>query len=469
MALAYVVILVVFAAFTGRAMRVPYGDGDLFWQKHLGAYVVAHHALPNALDQTTFSAPGAPWTPQEWLLGVAAYLAIPSGHLWVLAVLAAAALSLALLVTARRGALFGASAIAIAFVLGLLAADLGGSFGIRAQVFAWPLFALLLLTLDARGPAIFWALLIVAAWANVHASVMLAIPVVWIDAAAAWVPKTARDERLRRLVLAIAVPFATLATPLGVRLPEYAFMLIDSPIRKSIDEWQPIAWTPHDAFFWTGGAPLIVLAVLCARRLVKERPRDAVVAFLLSAMTLTATRNAALVGIAVAPLAARSIDTILGRFAWWPLDLLRERGLQIVALGAAAVAAVFVFSASVRAPIAASTWIAPVATFQRLSELGTDRRVFCYDFSTCSIALDYPNLRVFMDGRADPYPMWVWNDFNDIRAARPDWMWLLDRFAIDTVVAKVNDPLDKAIRRRRGWDALPRLDRCCRAYVRHPR
>ncbi|HEY1976103.1 MAG TPA: hypothetical protein VGG89_06155 [Candidatus Baltobacteraceae bacterium] len=469
MALAYVVVLIVFAAFTGRAMRVPYGDGDLFWQKHLGAYVVAHRALPHALDQTTFTAPGAPWTPQEWLLGVAAYLAIPAGDLWLLAAFAGAALALALLVTARRGTRFGASGIAIAIVLSLLAVDLGGSFGIRAQVFAWPLFALLLLALDAQGPAIFGVLLIVAAWANVHASVMLAIPIVWIDTAVAWFGNAPRDERLRRLGLAVAVPFATLATPLGIRLPEYALMLINSPIRKSIDEWQPVAFSGHDAFFWTGGLPLIVLAALCIRMLAKERPRDVVVGVLLLTMAIGAVRNASLLGIAVAPLAARSIDAILGRFAWWPPDLLRERGLRIVALCGAAVASGLVFVASVRAPIKPSTWVPPVATFERLASLGTGRRVFCYDFSTCSIALDYPNLRVFMDGRADPYPIWVWNDFNDVRAAKPDWMWLLDRFAVDTVVAKMNDPLDKALRKRRDWSPLPRLDRCCRAYVRPPR
>ena len=227
--------------------------------------------------------------------------------------------------------------------------------------------------------------------------------------------------------------------------------------------------THHDAFFWTGGVPLIGLTALCIRTLTKERPRDVAVAALLFVMAIGAVRNAPLVGMAVAPLAARSIDLILGRFAWWPLDPLRERGPRILALCGAAVASALVFVASVRAPIEASTWTPPVATFERLASMGGERRVFCYDFSTCSIALDYPNLRVFMDGRADPYPIWVWNDFNDIRAARPDWMWLLDRFAVDTVVAKINDPLDKALRKRRDWKALPRLDRCCRAYVRPPR
>lgn len=464
MALAYVVVLIVFAAFTGRTMRAPYGDGDLFWQKHLGAYVVSHRALPHALDQTTFTAPGAPWAPQEWLLGVAAYLAIPHGDLWVLAVLAGIALSIALLVTARRAAHFGASSIAIAVVLALLAVDLGASYGIRAQVFAWPLFALLLLTLDAEGPAIFWALLVVAAWANVHASVMLAIPIVWIDAAVAWLGGAQRGERMRRTALALVVPFAALATPLGIRLPEYALMLVRSPIRSSIDEWQPISW--HHTFFWIGGFPLIVLAILAARTLAKERLRDVVVAAVLLVMAIGAVRNVALLGIVTAPLAALAIDVLFARLKWRLPDLMRERGLRIVASCAAVVASAFVFFASLRAPIAASTWLPPVATFERIALLGPERRVFCYDFSTCSIALDYPNLRVFIDGRADPFPQWVWNDFNDVRTVKPNWMWVLDRFAVDTVVAKIDDPLDKAIRKRPGWTALPRLDRCCRAYVR---
>ncbi|HZY99316.1 MAG TPA: hypothetical protein VFE36_07060 [Candidatus Baltobacteraceae bacterium] len=469
MALAYLVVLIVFAAFTGRAMRTPFGDGDLFWQKHLGAYVVTHHALPNALDGTTFTAPGAPWTPQEWLFGILAHLAISHDAIWILALIASAVLSAALLISARRAARWGVSSTAIAIVVTLLAVDLGGAYGIRAQVFAWPFFALLLLALDLSGPAVFLALLVVAAWANFHASVMIAIPIVWIDAAVAWFLGGDEKERVRRSILALAVPFATLATPLGVRLPLYALTLVRSPIRQSIDEWQHLTFSGHHAFFWVGGVPLVLLAASCARTLFKERPRDLICTALLFAMTVAAIRNAALVGIVAAPIAARAIDLIFAPFAWWRRDLLHDRGLRILAFSGTVVASVFVFVASLRAPVKASTWLPPVATFERISALGPDRRVFCYDFSTCSIALDYPNLRVFIDGRADPYPLWVWNDFNDIRTAKSDWRWLLDYFAVDTVVVKVDDRLDKALRTRRGWRALPRLDRCCRAYVRPPR
>ena len=75
MALAYVAVAIVVRRICGQAINSPYVDGDLFWQKHLGAYVLAHHALPTALGHETFSAPGAPWIPQEWLLGIVAAIA----------------------------------------------------------------------------------------------------------------------------------------------------------------------------------------------------------------------------------------------------------------------------------------------------------------------------------------------------------------------------------------------------------
>ena len=44
-----------------------------------------------------------------------------------------------------------------------------------------------------------------------------------------------------------------------------------------------------------------------------------------------------------------------------------------------------------------------------IASLGTptaaQRRVFCENFYACSAALQYPSLRVFIDGRADPYPL----------------------------------------------------------------
>lgn len=462
---AYLVILIVCAAFAGRLVRLPYSGalGDLFWQQQLGAYVLQHHRLPTSLGSETFTAAGMPWIPQEWLIGIAVDWAMTHAMLWVLAVAAVAALAGALLLTARRAQRYGASATgtAICILLALLAVE--GSFGIRAQAFAWLFFAALLFVLDLEGPIVFVALPIVAAWANVHASVMLAIPIVWIDAAFAVARRGFRDpEASRRLALAVTVPLATLATPLGVDLPRYAVMLIQSPIRHSIEEWQPIS--SRATFFWYGAFPLVLLALSGARTLLARCPRDVAWIVLLLAMTIGAARDAALLGLAAAPAAAVAYTVLLSR-----LNLRQSvtspgpRRFAIVGAMALAVAA-FIFN--VRAPTQANDPVPPRATFDRIAETPGTHRVFCYDFAICSVGLAYSNVRVFMDGRADPYPVPVWNDFNLVRFARPGWLERLDAYGVDAVVVKPGDSLDRVLRGRRDWTAQPRLDPCCRTYLR---
>jgi hypothetical protein len=465
MRLAFVVIVLAGAAYVARAIHQPFADGDLFWQKHLGAYVLAHGALPWSLGPETFTAAGAPWTPQEWLLGIAASLAISHGALAWLGVAAGLAVALAMLFCAWRATNVGASGAATAICIALLAVDVEGSFGIRAQVFAWPLLCAVFVLLDRRGRAIFWTLPVVALWANVHASALLALPIVWIDALVALATGGIADaETRRRLLLALAVPFATLATPLGVRLPIYAVTLLHSPIRQSIQEWQPVGFS-HD-FFWYGGAPMVVLVLACARTLARERPRDVAWALLFAGMSAMAVRNVALLGFALVPLAARAIDLLLARFAWWPPELLRSAGPRRLAFWATAIAAVAVIVVTVRTPGKGAFAKPPVATFEAISALPGEHRVFCYDFAICSIALDYPNLRVFMDGRADPYPVPVWDDFNLIRHARWGWQARLDAWKVDVAVAKRDDALDRVMKKSGGWSALPVRDRCCVAYER---
>ncbi|MBV8491755.1 MAG: hypothetical protein JO199_14610 [Candidatus Eremiobacteraeota bacterium] len=465
MKLAYVVVAIAGAAYVARAIHQPFADGDLFWQKHLGAYVLAHGALPWSLGSETFTAAGVPWTPQEWLLGTAASLAISHHALVLLGVAAGAAVALAMLLCAWRASDAGASDLSVAICLALLAVGVEGSFGIRAQVFAWPLLCALFWLLDRRGRAIFWSLPVVAVWANVHASALLAVPLVWIDALVTVATKGIFDgETRRRLILAAILPLATLATPLGVRLWTYATMLLFSPIRHSIKEWQPIGWGTD--FFWYGVAPMLALALLCARTLARERPRDIAWVLLLAGMAANAVRNVSLLGFALVPLAARAIDVLLGRFSWWPLQLLRSAGPRRLAVGATAVTAVAVAIVTLTSPPAKSAFATPVATFAEIAALPGEHRVFCYDFAVCSIALDYPNLRVFMDGRADPFPLAIWNDFNTIRFAHPGWQSRLDAWKVEVVVAKRNDSLARQLRALPEWQALPAVDRCCVVYRR---
>jgi hypothetical protein len=292
--------------------------------------------------------------------------------------------------------------------------------------------------------------------------------VVWIDAIATVFRRGLRDaESRRRLLLSAIVPCATLATPLGLKLPEYALMLVRSPIRRFIDEWQPVG--RGHMFFWYGALPLILLVLLCGRKFARERPRDAALVGILAVMTILAVRNGALLGFAAMPLAALSLDVVLGRFAFWRIDLLRSPGPRRLAVFGGAIFAVVVFIVGVRGiPGAAAPWRPALDAFGKLSALPGEHRLFCYDFAVCSPALDFPALRVYMDGRADPYPPQIWYDFNTLRYATPGWQELLRRYGINAIYTKRGDKLDAGLKKLPDWAPLTTAEKCCRLYVLRP-
>jgi hypothetical protein len=450
----YVAVAIAWAVFAGRSVAFPYSvDGDLFWQRELGNAVLANHALPHALGPEAFAAAGAPWVPQEWLLGIAASLADSHGALAVLGIAAATAAVLALFLSAARAARAGANALCnlFAFLLGYL--GIGTSYGIRAQVFAWPLFSALLYVLDYEDVRALWAVPVVVLWANVHASVMLAIPIVWVDSTLWVLRRGVGDARARiGIALAVLVPLATLATPLGIRLPLFALTFARSPIRQFIVEWRPIDVT--DVAVYAGALPLLALGAYGAFRLWRAMPRDVVVGAALAVMMCMAMRNVALFSIAAIPLAANGLTLLLARFRL-PTDPMGERGPRTFMLGSAAVLGTAIFVVMLRSPLPIGSFHPPQREFAALSATSGDHRIFCTDFTDCSVALQFPNLRVFLDGRADAYPLPIWNDFNAIRFANANWDGILKGRDVNAVLVKTGDALDLAIRLRgREWHLL---------------
>ncbi|HTX60186.1 MAG TPA: hypothetical protein VMH02_11000, partial [Verrucomicrobiae bacterium] len=127
--------------------------------------------------------------------------------------------------------------------------------------------------------------------------------------------------------------------------------------------------------------------------------------------------------------------------------------------------AVAIFVAQVRAGPPRDAWKPPLASFRLLAAMPDQQRVFCYDFAPCSVGLDFP-VRVFMDGRADPYPPRVWYDFNTLRNAARGWRRLVEAYDINAMLVKKKDKLDRALRKSSNWRNVPTPDRCCRLYER---
>jgi len=451
-------VLGVFAArFLATAIAFPQGDGDLRWQRWLGRTIVAHRAIPRSLGTETFSAPGAPWTPQEWAFSLVAAHAT-SGLAWGffaggIALGAVLALGIVAYDAVRRGA----SSRAVVLCTSLAGIGLFASFGVRVQVAAWPLLALYLLLLDVEGPWAYAAIAVAALWANVHASAMLAPVLAAVATLGTAIDERGLGPRVRRTALVAAgSALALCCNPLGWDLPRYSLMLFSSPIKEQINEWQPTVLS--ETSFAIGALPLLVLALLFFAENGKRRVRDLVVLGATTYLVLGAARNIAIFGLVAVPLVAPALTRGLRFFTDGPPSDERVERVAAIALPAISALLAIVVAAGLLRNTEREKDHLGVHAIASLAALPGERRLFCADFAWCGLALDVPHVRVFLDGRADPYPLAVWTDFDAIARLRPRWRAALRRYDVDTLLVNRDSPLEQAVALTHAWHSTYRDD-----------
>ncbi len=426
----------------------PGQDGDLAWQQWLGAKVIQAHQLPHSLGPETFTSAGAKWVPQEWAFSLAVASTLPQGRFGSLAFLSALAAALALLLTAWRSYRRGSSTVAIALTTTLTGLAMLQSFGVRAQIFGWPLLALILLLLDLENAWLFWIIPIVALWANLHASAMIAPVIVGAWTAGTLIEDRRWTERVERnAVLTAGCVFAVFLTPLLWQLPAYAFGLETSTIRATITEWQP-----SDILFAALAGGVLPLLGICAYFGIaapRERWRDGMQFALACVMAFAAVRHLPLAALIIAPMAAQRLSTVLPSHMRINV-VLHERFSEVLVFSATALAIVTIVVNLSRVPAVAAVNL-PRTAVAALGRLPGMHNLYCEDFAWCSLALRYDNLRTFVDGRCDPFPKQVWNDYVAVQNLSPRWNGLLNRYGTDAVLVKSGRPLAQALALRLDW------------------
>ncbi len=464
---AWLVISIFAARFFATAIAAAPIDGDLSWQRHLGDVILRYHHIPRDLGNETFTAPFHAWVAQEWLFSVIAAGARTGAAWWLFAGACAAAASAALALGAYHAQRRGASPRAIAVCTAFAGVALFASFGVRAQVIAWPLAVLVLALLDVDGPWAFAALPVVALWSNLHASVLLAPVAAVALSLGTWLDERRLTVRVRRgLLLTAGCTLAVCCNPFGVELPRYGLGLMTGAFKAHITEWQPTS--PADPSFAYGALPLLVIAVFFLAGNYSRRWRELCLFVPFVYLLLSAARNIALFGIVALPVAACALTR---NVAWFAAPAAAQRRLQPrferFALPAfSAALAGLVALALVRASTRAGDELGTRA-FAALVATPGEHRLLCADFAWCGQAVGVPRVRVFLDGRADPYPQRVWDDFVAIGGLHARWRSALEANGVNAVLTRVDTPLDRALARTTGWQSAYR-DRAFRLWLADP-
>lgn len=462
MRVALAVSAIFIARFAVGAWFDPGRNGDIAWQQWLGRQIIHSGHLPLMLGPEAFAASGAPWVPQEWALSLLVSLTIGTTLFPLMVLLTTAAGAATLLFTAWSAKRLGASTAATALCTAFVAFSMVESYGIRAQVFAWALLGGVMFVLrTCEGRARWWIVPLTVIWANLHASATLAPVLLALWTLGLALQDRAWTSRVRQYaILTVACAGAMFLTPLGYRLPLYAVALLQSPIRFGIQEWQP---ADLSAVSFVLG-PLVLIAATAILGVGRARRFPEFLLFAaLSWMAFTALRNSPVCAIVLAPAVAQRLTSYLPQRLRINA-IFSERPVVAILYCTTLMAAALSATTLARTP-AFTNGTLPNHAIAQLAEVPGTHQVLCEDFAWCSTALFYPNLREFIDGRCDPFPLPVWKDFETVSKAETGWQSVLERRNVDAVVAKRTSKLGRALPHLRQWRQVY-ADKTYRVYIR---
>jgi len=114
-------------------------------------------------------------------------------------------------------------------------------------------------------------------------------------------------------------------------------------------------------------------------------------------------------------------------------------------------------------------WPGPYGSVKRLAEHPGEHRLLCYEYSWCSVAIGEGNTKIFLDGRADPYPPKVWADFGTITHELPGWDQLLDADNVNSIIAWRGGVFEQRMQKLPNWYEISDTnDACCVLFMRLP-
>jgi hypothetical protein len=446
-----------FMAVAVLALFTP-AQPDTFWHLRAGADIWRSGHVPR-VDLYSHTAYGAPWPDHEWLSQLLMYAGYRAGLGMPGLELGAALLILAAASIVYRSMVGPRLTRFVLLTVGLSIASC--AWALRPQILTLFLLALLVWLL-VRDRDLFLIPPYFLLWANAHGGVALGGVVLAVCTAAAvlrWIRTRAPDDRRRARALVTVLPLAGLAvaaTPLGFHIYRFVISSAARSYAVQIAEW--FVLRPDSLFgllFWAATIAFAILIVARRRAIAAGDWADwAVVAAALALLPL-GVRSARNIGpfltLAI-PAASHALGpTFRFRLSRRPRPLSpdhpRANLALLLGLGAAAIAVV---ALGWHAEPAALYWnpIGPGA-LRALDACPGPLYNFYGDGG--SLVWFAPNRRDFVDGRQDPFPLWLLRDSFAVEHGAP-YQSLFAKFGIRCAFIPAKSKLVDRLRGD-GWRA----------------
>ena len=374
--------------------KVPSHINQDAWLALVDGRYVAQHGIPRS-DTLAILTHGARWIDQQWLAQLGIYGLYQLGGLALYSVVYVALTvgSLAVAITAARR--LGGTEAHVIWVLPLAAfLYFTGSFQIRTQGFAYPLFVatLWLLASEARAPSgrrVYLVFPLLILWGNLHGSASLGAGLVALCGVSLLVQdlRGGRPWRVRGRAFAfmIGAPLCLLITPYGISgLTYYSETLLNPAFKTLVTEWQPVTSISILAvpFFVAAFATVWVLG----HNRAQPRLFEAMTLLLLIAGAISAVRNVTWFALAVIMLLP---STLSATVAHRP-PAARRRRLNLAIVGTSAIVLLVSLITVSTKP---SSWF----------EQGYDAHALS---QVAAVVHRQPGVRIYADGRFADWLLW---------------------------------------------------------------
>jgi hypothetical protein len=375
-------------------------DSDTLWHIKAGEWILSHRTFPT-FDTFSWTVPGAPWTAHEWLFELALSL-VSKIHLAGIAIFSALIILAGLYFLWKLISLLVDNETTSTFFYLLTLGLLSPGWSARPQLVGNTLFIITLYILykGKERPNRLWLLpAIILLWANCHASVILGLAIIGLEAVLAFAPqfetgniKHIPGNKKNLVYVFISCIAASLLNPHGFNLWIFSFKLSLDPAYKNIQEWQP-----STALIDTSLIFLFITMVVLFLAIRKNKADLSI--YILSLITLLGTMTSSRHFIYFVIVWVIFMAQLAGRLEF------SKRIISVIGILFAAVFIIKIFTMSwhgydSRVLAEKAEW--PVQAVDWLEENHAERVFNSYNWGGYLI---YRGIPVFIDGRADMYHM----------------------------------------------------------------
>lgn len=421
-------MICVLAAITVGVTVTAVSNYDIWWHLKTGEYILDSRHVPTT-DPFSFTRHGEPWVTHEWLSDVFLYAADHLFGITGLVILKLVIIMAILAIMYKTAKLSTSRPMLILVVLPVMLFLSRHRFFVRPHLISLLLFTCELWLLEAVWnkkitPKWLWLLPpLFLIWVNAHGGFVYGIALVGLYCGCVWIarrrtPLTAPVKSIRQFIVpGLAASAICMLNPNGIAVFTYGLTIYQEGYVASNMEWfSPFdpSMRRHTMVYIFSAYLLVVTAVLfVARRFVSFK--DICIAGLFGLLSIKSQRNIPYFAIATVPMLIRYLESLIRhRISKYTNRNVLFQCVKLIALVVYAVVAVRIFTigypiaiagqGSAKPGLGIDTAALPVAAVAFAKKHGITGNYFnSYQFGGYLIYAGYPDIRVFIDGRADVF------------------------------------------------------------------